>query len=82
MQQKQQLLHAFKGGRSASIKYLAPRNMQYPDIDRQIWDFFCLAHPKNVPISGPMLKQEANEIALRLHHDTFTASNGWLGVFL
>jgi hypothetical protein len=35
----------------------------------------------NFPINGPILREKANEIALRLRIDDFKASNGWLHRF-
>ena len=63
-------------GMNAIFKYLAPRNMLYPEIDRDVWEFYCLAHCKLILINSFMLQNEANESALRLNYDKFTASNG------
>ena len=55
--------------------------MQYPEIDEQVWDFFCMSHSKCIPVNGPMLQSEANECAMKLNKNNFTASNGWLKSF-
>ena len=44
-------------------------------------EIFCEAQSKNIPINGPMLLAEANEIALKYNYDKFTVSNGWLQRF-
>ena len=31
---------AYQEGMNSDINYLVPRNMQYPEIDEQVWDFF------------------------------------------
>ena len=53
MSQKEQIRTAFAEGMNASIKYLAPRNMQYPEIDADVWSFSCGACSKSIPINGP-----------------------------
>ena len=50
---------------SADIKYLVPPNIQYPEIDAEVWDFFCQSRSKCIAINGPMLQSEANEIATK-----------------
>ena len=67
---------------NATFKYLAPCNMLYPEINEDVWQFFCLARSKLIPIHGPLLQSEANESTLRHNYDKFTASNGWLKYFL
>ena len=37
-----------------------------------------LARQCNVPVSGPMLQEEAQIIAAHIGHHKFNASNGWL----
>ena len=68
-------------GMNGAFKYLAPRNMLYPKIDTGVWNFFCIARSKNIPINGPMLQSEANESALKHNYNNFTASSGWLDSF-
>ena len=71
---------AYQEGMNAVIKYLVPHNMQYPEIDEQVWDF-CLSRSKCIPINGPMLQSEANECAIKLNYNNFSVSNGWLKSF-
>ena len=52
--------------------------MQYPQIDEQVWDIFCKLGAKCIPINGPVLRSEANEITMKYNFNNFTASNGWL----
>ena len=71
----------YSEGSNAQTKYLSHRQLQYPEIDHEIWKFFCEAHSKNIPVNGAMLLAEANEIALKQNYDKFSASNGWLQKF-
>ena len=68
-------------GMNGTFKYLAPRNMLHPEIDTDVWNFFCIADSKNIPINGPMLQSEANKSALKHNYNNFTASSGWLCSF-
>ena len=72
---------AFWEGMSADIKYLVSRNMQYPEIDEEVWEFFCQSRSKCIPINGPMLQSKANKIAMKHNYNNITASNGWLKSF-
>ena len=73
--QKEAIKTAYQEGMNVSIKYLAHRNMQYPEIDNDVWSFFCEARSKCIPINGPMLQSKAHESALH-HNYNFIASNG------
>ena len=68
-------------GTNAAVKYLAPQHMLYPEVDAEVWDFFCVARSKNISVNGPMLQSEANESVMKHNYNTFTASNGWLKSF-
>ena len=81
MLHKETFRTAYQEGMNADIKYLVPCNMQYPEIDKQVWDFFCLSQSKCIPINGPMLQSEANECDMKLNDNNFSMSNGWLKSF-
>ena len=78
---KDSIKSMYSDGMNASFKYLAQCNMLYPEIDKDVWEFFSIACSKLIPVNGPMLQSEANESALRHNYDKFTASNGWLKSF-
>ena len=79
--EQKQILDAYTQDSKSETKYLAARAMQYPELDRDVWEFFCEACAKKIPVSGPMLLSEANESALRHGYDKFQASNGWMTRF-
>lgn len=54
---------------------------KYEDIDTAVYEWYHLARERLVPVSGPMLQEEALMIACELRHNNFKASNGWLQSF-
>ena len=61
----------YQEGMNVELKYLIPRNILYPEIDEQMWDFFCLSRAKCIPINGPMLQSEENDISLKHNYNNF-----------
>ena len=53
----------------------------HPDIEEVLFSWFKQARCMNVPISGPILKVKAKELALKLGHFNFACSTGWLERF-
>jgi hypothetical protein len=42
------------------------------------YQWFVKARSQNIPITGPLVKTKAKEIAEQLGHTSFNASDGWL----
>ena len=55
--------------------------MQYQDIEEAVYDWYLLARECLIPVTGPMLQEEALFIADAMGHADFKASNGWLQRF-
>ena len=54
----------------------------YQDVNDAVYKWYCLARERNIPITGPLLKEEALLIAKKLSpSSSFKASNGWLESF-
>ena len=51
------------------------------NIDDAMYQWYGLARDRNIPVTGPMLKEEALLIASQLGNDSFKASNVWLDSF-
>ncbi|XP_050308745.1 tigger transposable element-derived protein 6-like [Anthonomus grandis grandis] len=47
-------------------------------IDKTCFDWFVKARSQSIPISGPLVKMKAKEIAITLGYNNFSASDGWL----
>ena len=82
MMDKSNIMRLYSEGLNANVKYLATRCMQYPEVDEQTWEFFCLTWSKSIPVTSSMLQAKALEIAIKLGVDNkFQASNSWLDSF-
>lgn len=54
----------------------------HADVNDALYKWYSLARERNIPISGPLLKEEALLIAKKFDPETsFKASNGWLDSF-
>ncbi|XP_050307028.1 tigger transposable element-derived protein 6-like [Anthonomus grandis grandis] len=47
-------------------------------IDRVCFEWFARARNQKIPISGPLIKTKAKEVAIELGLRNFSASDGWL----
>ena len=50
----------------------------YQDVEEALFSWFKQARCMNVPISGPIMKIKAKELALKMGHSEFQCSTGWL----
>ena len=51
------------------------KSEEYQDINNAIWSWFCMAREALIPVSGPMIQEEALQIASKLNVAEFTALN-------
>lgn len=49
-----------------------------PDVDEALNKWFELTTGRGVNVSGPLLKKKAEELAEKMGHNEFVASDGWL----
>ncbi|XP_053956218.1 tigger transposable element-derived protein 4-like [Anastrepha ludens] len=57
------------------------RPCHFEDIEETMLKWLLVARGKNLPLSGPLLKQKAKDFAEALGHHEFEASTGWLDKF-
>lgn len=58
------------------------RSGQNNDVDQALKEWFFMAREKNLPISGPLLKTKAEELARIMNKTDFRATNGWFSRWL
>ncbi|XP_064463461.1 tigger transposable element-derived protein 4-like [Ornithodoros turicata] len=57
------------------------REAAHPRATEALLLWLKRARSSNIPVSGPILQAEANELAERLGHADFKCSNGWISRF-
>ena len=77
IKQKEDILTDWKCCENSSLKKKG-RSEEFQDINNAVWRWFCMAREALIPVSGPMIQEEALQIALKLNVTGFTASNRWL----
>ncbi|EDW76656.1 uncharacterized protein Dwil_GK19073 [Drosophila willistoni] len=56
-------------------KFLKSKGTQ---VDKLCYEWFLRARSKNIPVSGPIIKAKAKEVARHIKYSGFLASDGWL----
>ena len=50
----------------------------FSDTNQLLWEWYVQAHKYNIPVSGPLLVEEAKLVAESLGKENFKGINGWL----
>lgn len=53
----------------------------YPDVKAALMKWLQNANAAHLPVNGTILREKADELALRLGHEEFKCSNGWFTRF-
>lgn len=53
------------------------RKCQLGDLDKALYLWFKEARAKNIPLSGPIIKQKADNLAFSLGYQNWSCSQGW-----
>ena len=77
---KQSNVTAFEDNTASSRKRLCTR-LNSNELEASVWSWFKTARSKKIPISGPMIQEQARKVADRLSLIDFKASIGWLNKF-
>uniref|UniRef100_A0A8C4QQL2 HTH CENPB-type domain-containing protein n=1 Tax=Eptatretus burgeri TaxID=7764 RepID=A0A8C4QQL2_EPTBU len=75
------ILQLWEGGESGDRKYAKARRSSCSRLNELVWDWFCAASSKNLPITGKLLQEKALMLSKEMGYGDFTASNGWLNNF-
>ena len=79
LKKKEDILREYEANAPVSRK--RHRGTEFSDVNEAMYTWYTLARERNVPVSGPMLQEEAQIIAEQMGHHQFKASNGWLESF-
>lgn len=66
---------------SNALRVKKLRSTQHDDLDKSLLEWFKIQRSRNVPITGPILRQKADEFALLLGKSDFQCSEGWINRF-
>lgn len=80
LKDRENILSAFKKGITLQNRKKI-RKPENEDVDRALYVWFQQARSKNIPISGPILIEKGNELAVGLGHTNVCLSVGWLNRF-
>ena len=78
---KADILKLWDDGVNGRRKLVAARRCPYVELNAKVFDWFCSARSRNIPLTGRLLQAKASELSREMGHDGFTASNGWLHRF-
>ena len=79
---KENLKERWEKGEDAGRKTVKRMKCMFGDLNDRVFDWFCEAREKNVPLTGALIQEKALLLSVQMNHDSFTASNGWLQKWL
>lgn len=79
LKNKEKLLEAY--GKTHSSKRSRIRFPTYPDVEVALMKWLQRANAAHLPVNGTILREKADDLALRLGHEGFKCSNGWFARF-
>ena len=68
----------FEGLQQSSSDAKKMRRCDYEQVDKAVFKWFSLQRSQNIPIDGPILKEEGLQFAKSFNFPTFKASDRWL----
>lgn len=71
-----EILQRYESSNNLSSK--RRRLAEFPDLEECLLTWFKQCRDKNISVSGPILREKAEEFSKSLGHSSFRASNGWL----
>ena len=77
LKNKQKIMPEWNSNKSSSTQKRS-NNEKFSDINQLLWEWYARARESNIPVSGPLLVEEAKLIAESLGEENFKGTNGWL----
>ena len=53
-------------------------NEKFSEVNKLLWEWYVRARESNIPVSGPLLMEEAKLIAESIGDKSFQGTNAWL----
>lgn len=78
MKNKKHIAVAYSYLPKKAFKIKKPKN---EELDKELFEWFCIQRNRKIPLSGPIMKEKADEIAAKLGYLDFKCGNGWLHRF-
>lgn len=78
LKNKKKIIEHFQNGGNAKRKVMTTRTSKFEVINEQVFDWFTSARSRNIPLSGPLIKEKAKALCEEAGIQDFCASNGWL----
>lgn len=74
---KDTIIRRWESGESSYRKF--PKKVcLYSDLDERLWEWLFNTRPRNIPISGYLIKEKDRLLTEQSGNSNFTASNEWL----
>ena len=77
LKNKQKAMSEWNSNESSSTQKRS-NNEKFSDVNQLLWEWYARARESNIPVSGPLLVEEAKLIAESLGDENFKGTNGWL----
>ena len=77
LKNKQKIMSEWNSNESSSTQKRS-NNEKFSDVNQLSWEWYARARESNIPVSGPLLVEEAKLIAESLGEENFKGTNGWL----
>ncbi|XP_013775709.1 tigger transposable element-derived protein 6-like [Limulus polyphemus] len=78
---KQKIKALWESGSNPAMKVTKVRKTANHELNEQVFEWFCNARSKDIPITGKLIQEKAVMLSVELGLDDFSASNGWLDRF-
>lgn len=77
LKNKQKIMSEWNSYESSSTQKRS-NNEKFSNVNQLLWEWYVRARESNIPVSGPLLVEEAKLIAESLGEGNFKGTNGWL----
>ena len=76
LKNKESILEAWSSDSATNCN--RSNNEKFEKINSLLWEWYMRARQSNIPVDGPMLREEARLIAEKLGETSFKGTDGWL----